>query len=1209
MQTANPSAVAASPRSARRAPRAEVMAATHQLHDRLAHSIEGSTMLRSLWRRLFSHQRSAVSPLSHSGRAVLRLEHLEDRLTPADLTPSISGTTLTLTEAAGISDSITITASGTHQEFNVTTSFGTLYTTPTPVTAIVLRLSSGSDNVQFDGTVLGRAITLPGGLTMSSAGGNKTISANQVNLPGSAALNITLGGNGTENTTFTDSNVGGAARIMHTGSGTTSFTITTSANNQTATNHWGSLTISNGAGSDTNTIQDTDFSGNVTIANGAGDNTTTQFGGSHTVFSALNSKGLLSVTGGINVSTATGQSDTEVYDYNVHGGVTLDAGNGIASQSSANFIGLENNQTVAGSGLPVIGGSTTLAGAAVGTAGLTIDVGGSTGKDFPIVLHGNLGIATRGNGAATITLNDVNAASGSATTIGLGPTTKGDTVNINGDQATATFGALTITSAAAGNNTINLQTQQGTLNMAGSANVNFFGGGSNTVNAGSNANGGVVQTTGSFGVNGNAASSPNITTNAQNDVFGGLNFRMTNGNATTTFTDVNVTGAATINHTGTGNTTLTVNVSSSNANLLNHWNSLSVTNGTGQDINSITDTNFASNVSISNGNGAPTFTGRFGGSQTVFSAARNQGLLTVSGNLSISTGTGQSSTEVYDYNVHGGLNINSGAGIVNQGAPNFIGIEDNQTTKNSGLPVIGGNSTISGGGPARSGVTIQVGTNGTNDYPIAVHGNLAVNATGNGAATITLNDINATSGTTDSINLGSGTDGNTVNIRGDNTTATLGSLNVTSAATGTNTFNLQTQQGTLNFAGGGGSSGSAMFNFSSGTDLVNVGSIANKGVVQTAGNFGVGGTGGNITTTATNSTFGGVAFNLAGSSVPTTTFTDINVTGPATIKQTGNTSLTINTSSSNANALNSWTSLAITDGTGSDLTSVTDTDFSGDVNIATGAGAIGDTRQFGGSHTVLSAANNKGLLTVGGNLSISTTNGQSDSEVYDYNVHGNVNISTGTGVRGQTNANLVGIEDKQTTKGSGVPVIDGSVTINGTTVPGSTPELVIDLGTDGQNGNFPLTIGGNLSVNAGGVGSATIDLNDLSVSNGTTTLMLAASTSNNLVQLQGSTVPSVYNNLTMNSLAAGNNTFKLQDSAGTMHITGTANLHLGPGNDILDLAADAAGPAAGATLEFFGMRASTFDGGAGANQLFAAEGNTVFFQTRPTVRNFSGPVL
>src|SRR5579859_7083016 len=102
-------------------------------------------MLRSLWRRLFYRRSSTVLPSSARPRAALRLEHLENRLTPADLSASISGTTLTLTEAAGVSDNIIITADATHQEFNVTTTLGTVYSTPSPVTAIVLRLSNGTD--------------------------------------------------------------------------------------------------------------------------------------------------------------------------------------------------------------------------------------------------------------------------------------------------------------------------------------------------------------------------------------------------------------------------------------------------------------------------------------------------------------------------------------------------------------------------------------------------------------------------------------------------------------------------------------------------------------------------------------------------------------------------------------------------------------------------------------------------------------------------------------------------------------------------------------------------------------------------------------------------------------------------------------------------------------------------------------------------------
>src|SRR5205807_379969 len=125
----------------------------------------------------------------------------------------------------------------------------------------------------------------------------------------------------------------------------------------------------------------------------------------------------------------------------------------------------------------------------------------------------------------------------------------------------------------------------------------------------------------------------------------------------------------------------------------------------------------------------------------------------------------QSDTRVYDYNVHGGLTVNAGAGIAGQSSANFIGVENNQTTTGSGLPVIGGNSTITGGAVSGlfNGLTVDIGTDGSgSDFPIALHGNLAITTTGSGSANILLNDINATSGTADSITLGGGTSGNTV---------------------------------------------------------------------------------------------------------------------------------------------------------------------------------------------------------------------------------------------------------------------------------------------------------------------------------------------------------------------------------------------------------------------------------------------------------------
>src|SRR5947209_8767327 len=111
-------------------------------------------MLKSLWHRLFALAPPGSKGVRHARlgpRLRPRLEQLEDRLTPSDLTASISGTTLTLTKTSGINDTITIANSGSFQEFRVISTGGTIYTTPTRVTSIVLRLNSGDDTVILDG--------------------------------------------------------------------------------------------------------------------------------------------------------------------------------------------------------------------------------------------------------------------------------------------------------------------------------------------------------------------------------------------------------------------------------------------------------------------------------------------------------------------------------------------------------------------------------------------------------------------------------------------------------------------------------------------------------------------------------------------------------------------------------------------------------------------------------------------------------------------------------------------------------------------------------------------------------------------------------------------------------------------------------------------------------------------------------------------------
>ena len=239
---------------------------------------------------------------------------------------------------------------------------------------------------------------------------------------------------------------------------------------------------------------------------------------------------------------------------------------------------------------------------------------------------------------------------------------------------------------------------------------------------------------------------------------------------------------------------------------------------------------------------------------------------------------------------------------------------------------------------------------------------------------------------------------------------------------------MQTEAGNLNVLG------ALNVNFGSGDDTLNVGSAfvagtgggsnTPAGVVKTTGTFGVTGTGGAKTVTVVSALFGGMTWALKGTDsiantdAETALFTDTNVTGLASINNTvtGNTSFTIQISDTNAALLNNWGSLSITNGTGSDVNNVTDTDFSGSVTINNGAGAAGNNGVGGGSETTFSDDTNNpplnpNLLTIAGSLTITTTTGNSSTEVQDYNVHGNVTLGAGAGVAG--NASIIGLEDSE----------------------------------------------------------------------------------------------------------------------------------------------------------------------------------------------------
>jgi hypothetical protein len=774
-------------------------------------------MFQSMWRRFHAWRTRVASPRrpARRNRTILRLEALEARETPtanftATITTSNNINILTLTKVSG-DTTITFTNSGTFQEFTVSgasnTTFnggGSSYTTAKPVESIVLNLGAGNDSVTFDGSQNTGTLSLPGNLTINGTSGNKTIGATQLYLLGSANLKISLTGTGLDAISFVDCNINGTATISHTGIGNTAFAIDTSTNNPDAVNHWGSLSITNGTGSDVNAIRDTDFAGNVIIKNNAGATSATgPGGGSFNTFAADNNTGILTVTGSVTVTTTTGQSDTEINDYNVHGTLTVNTGLGIANQNLENFIGIENKPTNPGT-IPVFG-SVSLTGSTVNGLGpgLSIDVGTpkdalvGSGNDFPVTITKSFSALVNGIGSAHVLLNDLLASTASVS-ITLASTTSGNTVNVLGDNSTSYLGSLTISSLASGNsNLFDLQPVIGTLDVAGA--VSFkMGNAPDQIFVGSpnnNANASLVLNFGSLSFSGTGG---NKKYSVQNTNLGSLNMLLTGtGSETSTYTDVNVTNTATIKTSGNYNTSFSIVTSNLNSKAMNNWGSLAITNGFGADTNSIQDTDFSGNVTIANGPGQSLNKGQFGGSETLLFANNYKGLLTIAGNLSISTTGGQSDTEVNDYNVHGSAAITTGIGITGQNNANFVGIENNMTIKNA--PVIGGLLTVTGSTVSSQtpGLVVDLGTT----YPITLHSGLTVGVTGTGSAQIILQDLTVDHGTT-SVTFGSLTSNNNLQVYGKMVTSVYSAFNITSSSTsGTSVYQFQDQKGTLQIDG------------------------------------------------------------------------------------------------------------------------------------------------------------------------------------------------------------------------------------------------------------------------------------------------------------------------------------------------------------------------------------------------------------------------
>ncbi len=1136
-------------------------------------------------------------------------------------------------------------------------------------------------------------------LTINATGANENITATNLNLLRSpAGLSMTL--NGAESASFTDTNITGSAIINHTGTGNTNFDVQTSAANPTALNTWGSLAITNGAGADSQIISDTDFTGSVTINNGLGSGTggviypdEGQDSGSQTWLFGENDHQMLTIGGNLAINTTTGQSDAEINNYNVLGAFNVNGGAGITGQQFGSVVAIDNCPVFPGgpvvAGVPVFGsinitGGSVLTGTGV-NAGFNVFLGTGVGSgfgpfgpiptdntppvylapDFPIMVTGNLSVSATGTGSVNMYLDDLTVG-GAATLTTSATNNNGVNIVVLGDQAATSFGSLSVnvlsdaTGVHAAANNVYLQAQQGTMNVNGALNVNL-GSGNDTVTVGSAVPGSNVSVGGIFGLTGTGGNK-SITVvgnvgnpaDTNNKTFGGLNWTLKgNGAETASFTDTNITGSAIINHTGTGNTNFDVQTSAANSAALNTWGSLAITNGIGADSQIISDTDFTGSVTINNGPGSGTGgviypdEGQDSGSQTWLFGENDHQMLTIGGNLTINTTTGQSDAEINNYNVLGAFNVNGGAGVAGQQFGSVVAIDNCPVFPGgpsvAGVPVFGsinitGGSVLTGTG-VNAGFNVFLGTGvGSGfgpfgpiptdntppvylapDFPIMVTGNLSVSIAGTGSVNMYVNDMTVGGSTTLTT---SATNNHGVNIvvLGDQAATSFGSLsiNALSSAAANNVY-LQAQQGTMNV------NGALNVNLGAGADSLMMGSANSSVNVTGAFTLTAKPTNSNaVSISALQDTFGALNWTLSGKGTETALFTDTNVTGTATINTSAltgasgttgvgaspTTTFAINT---NAATFNTWGGLSITNGAGADINHITDTNFKGNVTIANGAGATGDPSQFGGSDNIMSAAHDNNLLSIMGSLSITTTTGPSDTEVSDYNVHGNVTLGVGTGAANQTNANVIGLEDNQANSGAS-PVIGGNVTITGSALASANPNygLLVALGTNvnvNQNliaytQSYPLTIQGNLAITVAGSGSPDINLNDLTVATGSTTITLAAE-ANALVQVQGTNFVSVFNTFTIKSQATasggGNDIYSLQDTQGTLEFNGAVKVTVGVTGNILDLAADSGNTSGvpNALLDLFGT--SSFTAGAGTNTHFAGtHGTNLFYLTAPT---------
>jgi hypothetical protein len=401
------------------------------------------------------------------------LESLEDRLTPTNVSTSLVGGNLTLTDN-GVSK-LTISQPAANV-IRITPGDGTTINglaravTIQGVTGnLSVNLGTGNDSLTFDLSDTGIAV---GNLSITGSTGDKTVltktagSANFLNVHGNYRQIL---GNGNEFTRLNQFDVSGNMTIDHANGGSFVFLGVDPANLGTRFNHVaGNLTVDNvtscgqaATGFDVNALEETNVGGNLrsNMGNASG------VGGWTTVGSLSNHA--VSIGGDVTLKALTGflsfgdfaNDGLEVRHAQVAGAVTMDLGSGVGN--TALFGG--------GSGDSSSASSVTISGRGAHDA---VTVGASE-------ILGDLTVALTGNGANSIAVDSVFVGGNTS----LKTTGSGGSIAIDDQAPGSTFGGRMDIDMTGRNNFLSINSkhrtpQTGTTTFEGDVSASLGNGGS-----------------------------------------------------------------------------------------------------------------------------------------------------------------------------------------------------------------------------------------------------------------------------------------------------------------------------------------------------------------------------------------------------------------------------------------------------------------------------------------------------------------------------------------------------------------------------------------------------------------------------------------------------------------------------------------------------------------------------------------------------------